>query len=288
MVGAALSYSRMTSVDDPGEAAGSVGCTIAFAVATPVVIALQVAVAWADDLLKERLEVHANGEVVPVRELPATPAGRQHLLRANPGPLTITYDATFPALPWAPPDAAEVTELERVEALRPSRYCPSDRFVGFARSHFAHPEAVDRVRAVCGYVRRHIAYVAGTSEQTTDATDTLLSGQGVCRDFAHLVIALCRAVDVPARFAAVYAPGLWPMDLHAVVETELDGAWCVWDATGLAPRPTLVRIATGRDAADAAFATVLSGQAQLTGLSIGAHSGADLPFDDHEQLLALR
>jgi transglutaminase-like putative cysteine protease len=286
---AQAAYSRMTCVDDPGAAVGSVGCTIDFAVATPVEIALQVAVAWDPArLLGERLDVLGNGHPVAVRELPGTPAGRQHLLHADPGPLTITYDARFAALPWGRPTPAPVCDTERVEALRPSRYCPSDRFVGFARSHFDQAAPADRVRAICAYVHRHIAYVAGTSEQTTDAADTLLAGQGVCRDFAHLVIALCRAVDVPARFAAVYAPGLWPMDLHAVAETELDGVWRVWDATRLAPRSTLVRIATGRDAADAAFATVLSGQAQLTGLSIGAYSGAELPFDDHEQPVSLR
>jgi transglutaminase-like putative cysteine protease len=279
----------MTGVDDPGAAVGSVGCTIEFAVATPVVIALQVAVARPPaELRSERLDVTANGLPVDVRELATACGSRQHLLRAEPGDLTIRYDATFAPLPAAAPTCVPVAEGERVEALRPSRYCPSDRLVGFARSHFDQPDAGDRVRAVCAYVRRHIAYVAGTSEQTTDAADTLLAGQGVCRDFAHLVIALCRAVDVPARFAAVYAPGLWPMDLHAVAETELDGGWRVWDATGLAPRQTLVRIATGRDAADAAFATVLSGQAQLTGLAIGAHSGADLPYDDHERPVSLR
>lgn len=274
-------------MDDPGAAVGNVGATIDFDVATPVEIAVQLAVARPADLLGERLDVRSNGSPVSVRELPATAAGRQHLIRAEPGPLSITYDARFAPLPGPAPPPVDVTESERVESLRPSRYCPSDRLVGFARSHFGHPSPADRVRAICAYVHRHIAYAAGTSEQTTDAADTLLGGQGVCRDFAHLVIALARAVDVPARFAAVYAPGLWPMDLHAVAETELDGVWRVWDATRLAPRQTLLRIVTGRDAADAAFATVLYGQAQLTGLSIGAHSGADLPFDGHDGPVSL-
>ncbi len=274
-------------MDDADATVGSVGCTIDFAVATPVVIALQVAVAWpADELRSERLEVLAGGVPVDVREL-AHPGGRSHLLHAEPGELTIRYEATF-APRTATTAAVALTDADRVEALRPSRYCPSDRLVGFARSHFDQADAGERVRAVCAYVRRHIAYVVGASGPTTDAADTLLAGEGVCRDFAHLVVALCRAVDVPARFAAVYAPGLWPMDLHAVAETELDGVWRVWDATGLAPRQTLVRMATGRDAADAAFATVLSGQAQLSGLSIGAHSGADLPYDDQEHPVALR
>ena len=125
---------------------------------------------------------------------------------------------------------------DRVDALRPSRYCPSDRLSGFAGSRFGRePSPLDKVRAIADYVNLHIRYVSGSSEGTTDAVDTLVSGQGVCRDFAHLVAALCRAVDVPARVSGVYAPGLSPMDLHAVVETEVDGRWQVWDATRLAP-----------------------------------------------------
>src|SRR6185369_149961 len=155
-----------------------------------------------------------------------------------------------------------VTPLERVRALRPSRYCPSDRFAGFASARFGElPAGLPRVRAICDYVWRHVLYVGETSDSTTDAVDTLLAGRGVCRDFAHLVAALCRAVEVPARITSVYAPGLSPMDFHAVVETDIDGYWQAWDATRSAPRQAMLRIATGRDAADTAFASVIAGQA---------------------------
>jgi Transglutaminase-like superfamily len=141
---------------------------------------------------------------------------------------------------------------------------------GFARSHFGdRPTERERVHAICGYVRRRTGYEVGVSGPTSDAVDTLLAARGVCRDFAHLVVALCRAVDVPARVAAVYAPGLSPMDFHVVAETALDGAWWTWDATRSAPRQCLVRIATGRDAADIAFATVLSGRAELSTVEVG-------------------
>jgi transglutaminase-like putative cysteine protease len=83
--------------------------------------------------------------------------------------------------------------------------------------------------------------------------DSLLAGAGVCRDFAHLVVALLRAVYVPARVVSVYAPGLYPMDFHAVAEAFVDGQWRVVDGTLLAPRQALVRIATVRDDADIAF-----------------------------------
>jgi transglutaminase-like putative cysteine protease len=136
-------------------------------------------------------------------------------------------------------------------------------------------------------VWQRIGYESGASGPSSDAVETLLAGRGVCRDFAHLVVALCRAVEVPARVAAVYAPGLSPMDFHVVAETAIDGLWWSWDATRLAPRQSLVRIATGRDAADIAFATVLSGLADLSSVEIIAMTDTDLPLDDHEQRVAL-
>ncbi len=264
-----------------------VGATVSFEATTPVSIVVQVAVTrQAGVSLQERLEVVNNGVPLHLEELPGTGSGRQHLLHAQPGLLTVTYEATLGPQGAAWPE--KVSTVARVEALRPSRYCPSDRLVGFARSHFDSPDPGERVRGICDYVWRHISYTFGTSGPTTSASDTLIAGEGVCRDFAHLVATLCRAVEIPARVAAVYAPGLWDMDLHVVVEAELDGVWQAWDATRLAPRQTLVRIATGRDAADIAFATILSGQAQLTGLYIVAVADGDLPFDDHQSLAMLR
>jgi len=266
--------------------ASDVGCVLTFQVATPAGIVLQVAAARSPGTaLNERLEIINNTVPLPAEELAGAAGGRQHLVRAQPGTLSVTYQARVtPGVVTAEP----VTAGERVSALRPSRYCPSDRFVGFAQRHCGDsPATLERVRAICAYVWQHVEYVSGASGPSTDAVDTLLRGQGVCRDVAHLVTALCRAVNIPARIAAVYAPGLSPMDLHAVVETEIEGVWQVWDATRLAPRCTLVRIATGRDAADTAFATVISGQAELQNLEITAVAGDDLPFDDHESLVAL-
>ena len=109
----------------------------------------------------------------------------------------------------------------------------------------------------------------------------------MCRDFAHLVVALLRARDVPARVAAVYAPGLQPMDFHAVAEALVDGTWRVVDATLLAPRSSLVRIATGRDAADTAFLTVIGGTVDLVGLEVSAVVEGNLPTDDPRELVSL-
>lgn len=256
-----------------------VGSTLVFDVTEPAEIVLRIAAA---DPVTESLTVSSGGRAVAAVELP----GRQHLVRAPRGRLTVTYAAEVAVPGPVPPD---VTELDRIVALRPSRYCPSDRMAGFAGMMFGGlPDATATVRAIRDWVHDHLSYSPGSSGPHTDAADTLLDGRGVCRDYAHLVATLCRALNVPARVAAVYPPGLSPMDFHLVVETALDGRWRVWDATGLAPRQSLIRIATGRDAADTALATTLSGQLTMPELRITAVAGGDLPIDDHTQLVELR
>ncbi|GIF39790.1 transglutaminase-like domain-containing protein [Actinoplanes xinjiangensis] len=278
-----------------------VGCTLEFDVTEPAEIALQVAVSGA---VSETLLV--NGVAVD-----------RQLITAGKGALVVRYSAAVPPGSVPPP----VTDEERIVALRPSRYCPSDRLGGFAATRFgtsvpdgagfstSQPDGASfgtalpdgagfggsragdgtagTVRAITDWVYEHITYQGGSSGPTTDAVDTLLAGAGVCRDFAHLTATLCRARNIPARVAAVYAPGLSPMDFHLVVETAIDGHWRVWDATRLAPRQSLIRIATGRDAADTAFATTLSGALTLTGTEILAVAGGNLPFDDHRDLVSL-
>jgi transglutaminase-like putative cysteine protease len=187
----------------------------------------------------------------------------------------VAYSATVSFDDGSPQPASQP---DRFEAVLPSRYAPADRLVGFTQRRLG-PDAT--AQAIRDYVHSHLEYLAATSGPGTDAVDTLLSSQGVCRDFAHLMAALCRALNIPARVASVYAPGLSPMDFHLVVETAEEDYWQVWDATGLAPRRALVRIATGRDAADVAFATVTEGAADLSDLQIWAVSDGDLPADDH-------
>jgi transglutaminase-like putative cysteine protease len=265
----------------------NVGCELTVEIDSPASLVVQVAVARRPGVsLEERLEVTGGPPSTTVHEFVGADGDRQHLVHAEPGTLTLRYEAkvTRPD----DPEYERVTDEQRFVALRPSRYCPSDRIAGFARSRFGDlPTAAQRVHAICEYVWTQLTYEAETSGPGTDAVDTLLSGRGVCRDFAHLVAALCRAVEVPARTVSVYAPGLSPMDFHAVVEAAIDGLWRVWDATRLAPRPTLVRIATGRDAADTAFMTVLSGRAVLRRLGVTAVSAGDLPFDGHVQSAVL-
>ncbi len=251
------------------------GAELVFDVTEAASVVLQVAVSGAVGAL------HVHGDA---RELPALSLDSHgHLVEADPGTLTVSYTATV-TLDAAGPS---VSTVDRFTALLPSRYCPADRMTGFALDRFGHLPLTERPAAVRAYVHDHLSYVSSASGPSTDAVDTLLAGQGVCRDYAHLMVALCRAANVPARVASVYAPGLSPMDFHLVAETATGPTWQVWDPTGLAPRPSLVRIATGRDAADVAFSTVLSGAAALRSIEVTAVVDGALPADDHNGAAAL-
>jgi transglutaminase-like putative cysteine protease len=262
-------------------------CDITFEATTAASLALQVAAAGdPDDGRTETLDLVSNGSQAGATVVPALAGGREHVVTVLRGPLTVRYEATLAEPATRTPKG--VSDRARNDALRPSRYCPSDRLEGFARSHFGGITTnLDRVRAICDYVHTHIVYMPGTSGPVTDAVDTLLAGAGVCRDFAHLAAALCRAVQVPARVAAVYAPGLSPMDFHVVVETEIDGSWWVWDPTRLAPRQSLVRVANSREGVNIAFSTVLSGHVELLDMTVSAVAAGELPTDDHAHLTSL-
>jgi transglutaminase-like putative cysteine protease len=223
--------------------------------------------------LDETLTVLTDGRPVPVTEVDVE-GTRVHRLELPAGGTTITYSATADGAGAPRP----VTPAEWAVALRPSRYCPSDQLEGFAGSEFDRtaPRA-DLVGRVAEWVHHRLVYAAGASRPVDTAVDTLLAGQGVCRDYAHLTVTLLRALEIPARLVAVYAPGLDPMDFHAVVEADVDGTWCVVDATRLAPTPSLVRICSGRDAADTAFLTTIGGRPRLTGMQVTATVDGVLP-----------
>jgi transglutaminase-like putative cysteine protease len=231
--------------------------------------------------------VSLDGAELGVEELAEAVGTRVHVVVVGRGRLDVHYEATV--TPGAEPVPVAVGRAEAIVAVRQSRYAPSDALEAFARAELATlPAGAERGRAIGDWVQRRLVYTLGSSGPLDTAVDTLLLGRGVCRDFAHLTVALCRAVGIPARLASVYAPGLSPMDFHAVAEVAPDGTWEVVDATGLAPRPSLVRIATGRDAADTAFATTLEGDAELTWSSVTAVVEGDLPLDDHRSTVRLR
>ncbi len=225
------------------------------------------------------LDLSLDGEPVGWTQVHGDVDGRTQVLDVGPGELVVRYRAT---LPERPQETAAPTALDRLVYTRPSRYCPSDLLGSLPAELLGLLPDDDgqRALAVADWVHGRTAYVGGSSGPTDGALETLLRARGVCRDFAHLLIAACRAVDVPARMVAVYAPGLFPMDFHAVVEVAVQGRWQVLDATRLAPRQSLVRIATGRDAADTAFLTNIGGPVDLLAYEVRALTQGDLPTDD--------
>lgn len=170
----------------------------------------------------------------------------------------------------APAMAIRDLPSEVLPFLRASRYSPSDRLERFAQREFGGLGGGRRVMAIMDWIAQHVDYRAGVSDAATTAVDTLVDRAGVCRDFTHLVIGLCRAADIPARAVSAYAWRLEPPDLHAIAEVYLGGRWRLIDATGRAPIDGLVRVATGRDAADIAFMTIF-GQAELVEQSFSIH-----------------
>ncbi|WP_378737837.1 transglutaminase family protein [Nocardia brasiliensis] len=256
-----------------------VSAQLEVAITAPTTLEFQIAVARQASLdLTESLVFELDGWAVTPWEIRGPHGTRIHKFSVGPGILRAHYSATV--LGAATPEPA--SDYDRALYLRPSRFAESDKLLGFAATEFGSGTPDARLAArVTEWVGRRIRYVAGSSDPIDGAVETLLSGAGVCRDFAHLVVALLRAVKVPARVVSVYAPGCAPMDFHAVAEAYIDGGWRALDATGLAPRCTLVRIATGRDASDVAFLDNHGGEITVKSLQVTATVDGYLPFDDN-------
>lgn len=257
-------------------------------VVSPLRMLVQVAAARDDSdpvrIVDEVVTVDCGGVQLPTTEVGMPGGTRVHVIDPVPGRLSVDYRATIRGAAGSP----AVSAADRIDYLRPSRYAESDRLAPIAQAEFSGIQgAPDLLAAVSSWVGSQLSYVAGSSGPTEGAVDTLLKRQGVCRDYAHLVIALLRALDVPARFVAVYAPGLSPMDFHAVAEAAVGDQWRVVDATLLAPRATLVRIATGRDAADTAFLSTYGGAADLVATEVTAVVDGTLPDDDVDALVSI-
>lgn len=146
--------------------------------------------------------------------------------------------------------------------LMPSHYSAGQTLEMFALNEFGHLRGGDQVLAMSEWLRNNFRYTPGASHAGTTAADTFNSREGVCRDYAHVLISFCRAVGIPARMVSAYSPGLNPPDFHAVVDVWLDSSWYLVDPTGMSSPEKLVRIIAGRDAADISFMTVF-GAAEL-------------------------
>ena len=263
----------------------SVSSHIALTVSKPATLALEIAVAQSyldAGAASENFTVTVDGRTVAARELLTQHGTRVHVIDAPVGPVTIDYDARIDGRI----DPASADEWDLLRYLRPSRYCESDSLGPTARAEFAGVPQQELPDAVGSWVGTRLNYVPGSSLPTDGAQRTLLARQGVCRDYAHLVVAFLRALDVPARAVGVYAPGIAPMDFHAVAEAYVEGGWQVVDATALGPRESFVRIATGADAADIAFLSIHRGVANVTEQEVTAVVDV-LPIDDVTQPVSL-
>jgi transglutaminase-like putative cysteine protease len=219
-------------------------------------------------VLQESLRV---SQAVPY-DIATDPVSRNRYLRlqAGAGHLQVVYAATVEIDHYRanPAELSEVPVWQLPGAvlpyIYPSRYCQSDRLSKLAFKEFGHlPQGCSRVQAVCDWVQQRVSFESNSSDGSTSALDTLIDRAGVCRDFAHLMIALCRALNLPARFATGtdYGadPVLGPPDFHAYVEVYLSHRWYMFDPSGTAIPMGFLRLGTGRDAADSAFATLFGG-----------------------------
>lgn len=203
------------------------------------------------------LEPFAESE--PFRDFYGNPCRR---LPMPQGEVRLEYSATVtqpeqrqPLLEPVEADALHLP-IETLLYTLPSRYCQSDLLVPMALDMFGDAApGFARVQKICNWINEHITYQYGTSDAGTSAYDTATRRVGVCRDFAHLGIAFCRALNLPARYVSGYCLGLEPPDFHAYFQAFLDGRWVSFDATELQSRPALVQVAVGRDAADCAWCT---------------------------------
>ena len=214
--------------------------------------------------------------------------GNRYLrLQAPPGPLTLRYDATIDLQHHVaePGTIAEVPvarlPLHALSYIYPSRYCQSDRLHRLAMREFGQlAQGYARVQAIRDWVLQRTTFTSNSSTSESSAIDTLLGAVGVCRDFAHLMIALCRAINIPARFTTGIDygadPALGPSDFHAYVEAYVGDRWYLFDPSGTAIPMGFVRLGTGRDAADVAFATIFGGvRSTAPRIAIEAVAGDD-------------
>lgn len=221
--------------------------------------------------------VHENLQIeppTPFRTYLDGQSGNRFLrFQAQPGPLKVVYralvdrmiesaDVNAPELP-----VHEIPD-DVLHYLMPTRYCESDLLGMDAGQLFGQlPQGYGRVQAICEWVRGNIEYRIGSTNATTTAREVFMQRAGVCRDFAHLAVTFCRALNIPARLVSGYATfDEPPPDFHAVFEAYLGGRWVLFDPTAMSPLDQIIRLAHGRDAKDVAFATIF-GPAHMVSMS---------------------
>ena len=212
-------------------------------------------------ILSERLVISSG--VSPHHFVDERSGNRFIRFDAEPGPLVVDYQAEVEVHTEEPPDDLPEASIGDVpdavfRYLMPTRYCESDVLCAAAHKMFGGlAPGLQRVRAIEQWVRNEVTYQPGSTNSRTTAQEVFVQRAGVCRDFAHLGITLCRALNIPARLVVGY---VWfdepPQDFHAIFEAWIGDRWVLFDPTGMAPVDRLVRIGTGRDAKDVAFSTM--------------------------------
>ncbi len=240
----------------------SVGCTLAYDVLTPTANFTFNILANRDPHQHLGDEIIRLAPEVPLERTATSKGNRVFRVEAATGAFTVDYQATVEVNRPGAPDEVKADNpgrlpLATLTYILPSRYCESDRFTQPAWDLFGRiPNRVEQVREICRWVEANLAYTRGATDSRTSAWDVWQLRKGVCRDHAHLAIALCRSLSIPARYVGGYALGLEPMDFHACFEAYLGGQWYLFDPTdGIAP-DRIVVIARGRDAANCALTTI--------------------------------
>lgn len=249
----------------------SVSADMTYSFSSPCEVLLLVEAANGGDqqVSEERLTISSDPHV---SRLDDATSGERRVAFCATDTIQIQYQAMVgvaernTALAGAEAAIIENLPQEALKHLRPSRYCPSDRFERFVNREFSDTAGGDRVEAILAWIAEHVDYVAGVSDASTTSLDTFVDRAGVCRDFTHLAISLCRASQIPARAVSAYGWQLDPPDMHAVLEVYVGGEWRLADPTGKVRPEGIVRVATGLDAADIAFMSIF-GQAEMVSQS---------------------
>jgi transglutaminase-like putative cysteine protease len=240
----------------------SVGCTLGYQVLTPTAHFTFNILANTDAQQRLVAESVICTPEVPSERISTSKGNRVFRVDAPTGPFELRYAATLEVV--RPPPPAELRAdnpgrlpLTVLTYMLPSRYCESDRFAPIAWELFGKIEnRVEQVREICRWVDANLEYKPGATDSRTSAWDVWQLRKGVCRDYTHLAIALCRALSIPARYVGCYAAGLEPMDFHACFEAHLGGHWHLFDPSDNIAPDQIVVIARGRDAANASLTTI--------------------------------
>ena len=238
-------------------------CDLKYEVQSPAHFVFQVEAVKSGQIVID--ELLTMNPPVGVRRRSYAPSNNR-LIRADamPGLFELNYRATVELPPPLPPQGNDLAEspvsdipFDYIHLLSPKRYCESDLLASAAKKMFSqYVPGWNRVERIRQWIHNNIDFTMGSATTTITAGDVFLQHAGVCRDFAHLGIAFCRALNIPARFVVGYTKFLeGAPDLHAVFKAWLGNRWVLFDSTEMAPIDKLIRVGTGRDAKDVPFAT---------------------------------